>query len=237
MKNKPIINTSDIQWRDNNAPYSGRFNDIYYMPDVGLDEARHVFVAANNLSQRWSQLSPDDEFDIFECGFGTGLNFMATINEWQEAACSGKLVYTAFEGYPLTAEQLSKALAVYEDKLPLVQQLIDQYPQVLDGHTIAMTENVSLQLIVCQAENLAECITASHAYDVVFMDGFSPANNPEMWSLSLCQQLYTMTKDSATLSTFTVAGQVKRHLKQAGFDIKKVPGFGKKREMLTATKC
>ncbi|MEL0068755.1 MAG: MnmC family methyltransferase, partial [Gammaproteobacteria bacterium] len=96
---------------------------------------------------------------------------------------------------------------------------------------------VSLQLIVCQAENLAECITASHSYDVVFMDGFSPANNPEMWSLSLCQQLYTMTKKSATLSTFTVAGQVKRHLKQAGFDIKKVPGFGKKREMLTANKC
>ena len=237
MKNKPIINTSDIQWYDNNAPYSGRFNDIYYMPDVGLDEARHVFVAANNLLQRWSQLSPDEEFRIFECGFGAGLNFMATINEWLEAGCSGKLVYTAFEGYPLTTEELSKALAVYEDNLPPIQKLIEQYPQALDGHTIAMAENVSFQLIICRAENLAEFINSSHGYDVVFMDGFSPANNPEMWTLSLCQQLYTMTNSSATLSTFTVAGQVKRHLKQAGFDIKKVPGFGKKREMLTATKC
>jgi len=237
MKNKPIINTSDIQWRDNNAPYSGRFNDIYYMPDVGLDEARHVFVAANNLSQRWSQLSRNEEFHIFECGFGTGLNFMATINEWLKTGCSGKLVYTAFEGYPLTTEHLNKALAVYEDELALIQKLIEQYPQALDGNTIAMTENVSLQLFVCQAENLAESIISSHGFDVVFMDGFSPANNPEMWSLSLCQQLYKITKDSATLSTFTVAGQVKRHLKEAGFDIKKVSGFGKKREMLTATKC
>ncbi len=236
MKNKPIIATADLIWTEHKAPYSTRFDDIYFMPENGLEETRHVFLNANELDQRWQSLQPTDAFNIFECGFGTGLNFLATAEAWLNGQYASYLNYTAFEGYPLSSVELDKALEAYSSNLSLIETLKSLYISLLDGETVTITENISLRLIICKASELSATKSEDIQYDTVFMDGFSPAKNPDMWSLELCQWLYEHCKPSATLSTFTVAGFVKRNLKQAGFKIAKVPGFSKKREMLTAKK-
>jgi tRNA 5-methylaminomethyl-2-thiouridine biosynthesis bifunctional protein len=68
--------------------------------------------------------------------------------------------------------------------------------------------------------------------DAWFLDGFAPSKNPDMWSLATLTKVGQISKSGTTFSTYTVVGQVRRDLMTAGFDVKKIPGYGKKREML-----
>ena len=74
----------------------------------------------------------------------------------------------------------------------------------------------------------------SEPVDAFFLDGFSPAQNEAMWDPVLFSQCARLSHQQTTVSTYSVAGKVKRGLKAAGFDIKKIPGFAGKAEMLTA---
>ena len=65
-----------------------------------------------------------------------------------------------------------------------------------------------------------------------FLDGFSPAKNPDMWQASLFESMAKHSHSETTFATFTSAGEVRRGLQHAGFEVSKAPGFGKKREML-----
>jgi tRNA 5-methylaminomethyl-2-thiouridine biosynthesis bifunctional protein len=71
------------------------------------------------------------------------------------------------------------------------------------------------------------------AVDALYLDGFSPAKNPDLWSPRVCRNLARLAKPDATLATWSVAGSVRQALGEAGFVVEKRPGFGKKRQMLT----
>jgi hypothetical protein len=70
--------------------------------------------------------------------------------------------------------------------------------------------------------------------DAWFLDGFAPARNPEMWSDSLMALVARRSAPGARAATYTVAGQVRRGLAAAGFEVERQPGFGRKRERLEA---
>ena len=74
------------------------------------------------------------------------------------------------------------------------------------------------------------------AADAWFLDGFSPAKNPELWQPDLMAQVHAHTAPGGTLATYTAAGFVRRGLAEAGFDVTRAPGFGRKRHMTTARK-
>ncbi len=70
--------------------------------------------------------------------------------------------------------------------------------------------------------------------DAWFLDGFSPAKNPELWSPELMTQVAAHTLPGGTAATYTAAGFVRRGLAEAGFDVTRVPGYGRKRHMTRA---
>ena len=72
--------------------------------------------------------------------------------------------------------------------------------------------------------------------DAWFLDGFAPSKNPDMWNEQLYQQIFRFTKPQGTFATFTAASAVRKGLENAGFNIKKRKGFGKKRECLSGQK-
>ncbi len=72
--------------------------------------------------------------------------------------------------------------------------------------------------------------------DAWFLDGFAPSKNPEMWNQELFNNMAKLSKPDGTCATFTAAGFVRRGLIEAGFDMKKVKGFGTKREMIAGTR-
>jgi len=69
-----------LSWRDG-QPYAEIFQDIYFSQQGGLAESEYVFLAQNQLAERW-QTQPQDYFCIVETGFGTGLNFLAACRLW-----------------------------------------------------------------------------------------------------------------------------------------------------------
>ncbi|MCX2779672.1 bifunctional tRNA (5-methylaminomethyl-2-thiouridine)(34)-methyltransferase MnmD/FAD-dependent 5-carboxymethylaminomethyl-2-thiouridine(34) oxidoreductase MnmC [Microbulbifer thermotolerans] len=230
---------ADILWRDDAQPLSRAFDDIYFSTSSGLEESRYVFLQQNDLPQRWATLKPSDTFTIGETGFGTGLNFLTAWELWRQRAPAGaRLHFISVEKYPLHPSDLRRALDLWPQLQPLAEQLIREYPPLLaKGVHRLHLEQATLTLVVGEASeafhNLRlEDDSRDQLVDAWFLDGFAPAKNPAMWTSELFENLAALSRPGATFATFTCAGLVKRGLKAAGFTIQKVPGFGRKREML-----
>lgn len=212
-----------LEWRDGAVPVSTRFDDPYFSLDNGLAETRHVFLAGNGLPVRFC-----DGFHIAELGFGTGLNFLATLQAFRAAARPGILHFTSFEAFPMAMPDLIRALAHYPD-LP-VDALIDpDKPKVP-----SRVSGPDFRLHVVEGDARATLPEWQGQADAWFLDGFSPAKNPELWSPELMAEVARHTAPDGTAATYTAAGFVRRGLADAGFTVTRSAGFGRKRHMTTA---
>ena len=69
-----------------------------------------------------------------------------------------------------------------------------------------------------------------------FLDGFNPANNPELWGSDLMEVVAQKTAENGTFATYTAAGWVRRNLETAGFEVTRIKGYGRKRQMMVGQK-
>ncbi len=232
-----------LDWNEAGTPVSSEFGDVYFSNDNGLSETRYVFLQQNRLPERFSH-HDSDSFVIGETGFGTGLNFLATMAVFlEQAPLSGngsRLHFISVEKYPLTQADLRKALAAWPELAPLSQPLIDQWPLPVSGcHRLLFADGrIRLDLWFGDIKEMLPKVPhpATGLVDAWYLDGFSPAKNPEMWTQDLFDDLARLARPDATLSTFTCAGFVRRGLIAAGFAMKKVKGHGSKREMLAGVR-
>ena len=223
---KPL-NPARLAFTAGGTPYSPSFDDVYHSADGGSEQARHVFLAGNELPARWQGRG---DFVILEIGFGFGLNFLTTWQVWREAP-GGRLHYVAIEKHPFLHADLAALHARYPSLASLAGRLQAQWPLPLPGlHRLDFGE-VVLTLAFGAAEELLPQLEL--AADAFYLDGFAPEKNPEPWSAAVCQQLARLAAPEARLATWTVAGSVRAQLSAAGFLLSRRPGFGRKREMLT----
>lgn len=226
------ITFAKIDWQ-NDQPYSQSFNDVYFSTDDGLAETHYVFIAQNQLPQRFEH-SKSNVFTIAETGFGTGLNFLCAWKLWQSCAPrSAKLHFVSCEKYPLTKPDLTAALEYFPALSHFSAQLITHYQVSKSQHTISFDDGrIKLTLLIGDASEQLSLLNSDLAVDAWFLDGFAPSKNPDMWSEKLFNQMARLSNTNATFATFTSSGLVKRGLQAVGFTVNKVVGFGKKREML-----
>ncbi|KAG1700646.1 tRNA 5-methylaminomethyl-2-thiouridine biosynthesis bifunctional protein MnmC [Nymphon striatum] len=145
--------------------------------------------------KRWPEM---DICTIAELGFGTGLNFLETVRQWQNFSIeNSSLHFISFEQYPIT-------------------------------HKIKLTVHIGDANVLLPTQSLNA--------DAWYLDGFSPAKNPELWNEEIMREVGKNTVKNGTFATYTAAGFVKRGLQSAGFEVEKVKGFGRKREMLAGRK-
>lgn len=228
-----------LDWNEAGTPVSSDFGDVYFSNDNGLSETRYVFLQQNQLPARFSH-HDGDTFVIGETGFGTGLNFLATMKAFlEQTSQSGnalRLHFISFEKYPLTRDDLRKALDAWPELAHFSQDLVKQWPLPVSGcHRLHFASGrICLDLWFGDIKDMLPQVPhqADGLVDAWYLDGFSPAKNPEMWTQDLFDGLARLARPSATLSTFTCAGFVRRGLIAAGFAMKKVKGHGSKREML-----
>ncbi|MEM0986743.1 MAG: tRNA (5-methylaminomethyl-2-thiouridine)(34)-methyltransferase MnmD [Pseudomonadota bacterium] len=225
--------SADITWKPDGTPVSARHGDIYFTAGDGLAESRAVFLKGNGLPDRWQDRT---HFTVAETGFGTGLNILALWSLWQAHRPSAEawLHVVSFEGFPMQRDDAERALSVWPEIAPLAAKLIDRWPHPARGvRQVRWPEDrISLTLHI---GDIAEALDAAEfEADAWFLDGFSPARNAEMWTPELYARMAERSAPGATAATFTVAGDVRRGLASAGFDVSKAPGHGRKRERLEA---
>ncbi len=215
-------------------PVSTRFDDVYFSVDNGLEETREVYLRACGLPGNWAGR---DVYTIGELGFGTGLNFLAAWQMWKarRPGPKARLHFVSIEGFPLDVEQLQSALSAWPELSELSKALIANWPGRVRGiHRLEFEGGVTLTLCHDDVSNALGDLTLSA--DAWFLDGFTPAKNPDMWTQDVLQSVFDMSAPGAQIGTFTVAGDVRRALMTAGFDVEKLDGFGRKRHRLQAKK-
>jgi len=212
------------------VPYSATFGDVYHSASGGPAQARHVFLAGNDLPARWRDR---ERFVILETGFGLGLNFLATWSAWRDdpAACR-RLHFVSIEKHPFTAGDLAIAHRAWPEFAPLAEELQAQWPPLVPGvHRLNLAGGrVILTLVFGDAvEELRQLDLKADAF---YLDGFSPAKNPDLWSPPVFKAIARLAAPGATLATWSVAAGVREALAAVEFDLEKRPGFAGKREML-----
>jgi len=215
------------------APRSPRFEDTYFSADDGLAETRAVFLDGCALPEAWRGRR---HFTIGELGFGTGLNLLAVLDLWRRTRPSpnAHLHMVSVEAYPIAREDAARALEPWRELADLTGPLMAGWPDGRRGwRRIAWPDlGAVLDLAIAEAAD-ALCAWTGRA-DAWFLDGFSPARNPEMWRDEVLALVAARSARGARAASFTVAGAVRRGLEAQGFAVERRPGFGRKKQRLEA---
>jgi len=229
----PDFQHAQLDWDEHGQPLSRGFGDVYFSRASGLEETRYVFLAHNQLPERFAALPVDGRLTVGETGFGTGLNFLCAWQLFEQTAPAGAhLHFVSVEKFPLSAADLQRALALWPELAPYATELLQQYVAVYPGFQRLLFAEGRVVLTLLVGDVLERLPELDARIDAWFLDGFAPAKNPEMWTPALFAELARLSAPGATLATFTSAGFVRRGLGEAGFDLQRVRGFGHKREML-----
>ena len=219
--------SAQIAWRDGDLPVSTRFDDPYFSLQGGLAETAHVFLQGNDLPARFR-----DGFHVAELGFGTGLNLLAALHLWRATGQAGQLHFTTFEAYPMSAPEMLRAQSAFPDLSRLSEELAPFWAENPNGFALP-----DLRFTLVRGDARVTLPQWQGKADAWFLDGFSPAKNPEMWGEDLLQQVGQHTAPDGTAATYTAAGFVRRGLQAAGFDVTRQQGYGSKRHMTVARKA
>lgn len=230
MKTAPI-RPARIAFDAHGVPGAPDFGDVYHARAGALAQCRHVFLQGNGLPARWQGR---DDFVVLETGFGLGNNFLATWAAWRaDPQRSRRLTFISVEKHPLTAEDLAR---VHRDHAhpELCAELRARWPALTPNlHTLDLDDGrVTLLLAFGDATVLLRHLVAR--VDAFFLDGFSPAVNPQMWTPPLLAAVGRLAAPGATAATWSAARQVRDGLRAAGFQVSAVPGFAGKRDMTVA---
>jgi tRNA 5-methylaminomethyl-2-thiouridine biosynthesis bifunctional protein len=220
-------------------PFSPIYQDHYWQ--AGEAEKQVVYLHANQLAQRFANVSPTSRFVVAELGFGTALTYALTAHLWHRTAPQGAhLHYISTEAHPLP---LAEMLTIHRTFSAPIQSFAAQantlWPlsagwntHTTPTHTLHIWHGLASHMFSVPPPGLAHTWQAQ----AWFLDGFNPTTNPEMWSSSLLQQVAQHTSPQGTFSTYTAAGHVRRTLTSVGFTVQRVAGHGQKRHMTIGQK-
>jgi tRNA 5-methylaminomethyl-2-thiouridine biosynthesis bifunctional protein len=213
-------------------PRSRRHGDVYFSREGGLAETRAVFLGGCDLPARWAGRR---HFTVAELGFGTGLNIAALLGLWRaHRPPGGHLSIFSVEADPMSAEAARRALAAWPELAPVTEAMLARWPGRRPGFHRAEFPEFSASLDVAILDAAAALDAWDGRADAWFLDGFSPALNPEMWRGEVMALVAARSAPGARIATYTVAGQVRRALAASGLAVQRRPGFGAKRERLEA---
>ena len=228
----PLI-PATLEFLADGTLFSRLYDDVYHSVAGGLAQSEFVFLKGNGLPERWQRRRV---FTVVETGFGTGINFLATWAAWRrDAARCERLHFVSVEKHPVRAADLRRAhAATIADPAvrALAGELADAWPTLVPGMQRLEFEGGRVTLTLAFGDALDMLPALSLRADAFYLDGFSPAKNPELWTPAIFKALARMADIGATFSTWSSSGEVKRGMQEAGFSWRKVDGFGFKRTML-----
>ena len=226
-----VLTHPSLDWRGA-TPVARDVGDIYFSPDDALGDVRHTYVSA--IAPHFGQRKV---IVIGETGFGTGLNFLVTWQDWLARRRAGdRLIFVSTEAHPLRAADARRALAPFSEIAPLCEQLLAFWPVGIPGPHRRFfdvgSERGLVELWVLHGQALAELRRQTFQADAWYFDGFNPAENPSLWTAELLAECARLMAPGSLGGTFSVATSVRQAMAAAGLVHEKRPGFGRKRHCL-----
>lgn len=219
-----------VAWDDDGTPRNPRFDDRYRSASGGLAQAQHVFLQGCGLPDAWRGRA---QCRVLETGFGLGLNFLAAWHAWRSDPQRPRLLHFAsIEAWPVAREDLLRSVAAYPALQPLAEMLAAEWQGLAPGFHRFAFEGGQVLLTLCVGDVAPMLREQDFRADAVFLDGFDPARNPQMWSLDTLKGVTRLCRRGTRLATWTVAGQVRRDLRSLGWQLAKRPGLPPKRDCL-----
>lgn len=196
----------------------------YHSTNGAIAEALHVYINAGLAS-----FHGHTSINVFEVGFGTGLNAMLAFQYAVENRV--EVCYTSVERYPLDGS-IANQLTYPEQRGLDRHRFFEQLHEASWNRLVRLDEFFTLQKVECNMENY---LPAS-PIDIVFFDAFAPDLQPQLWSAAVFHKLYQVMESGGVLTTYSSKGFVKQNLREVGFFVKRLPGPKGKRHMLLAQK-
>lgn len=198
-----------------------RFGEAYGSRHGAAAQARHVFLEGSG-----THTHPAPR--VLEVGFGLGVNFRATLA--QCARRSVPLEYLAYEFDPVGADLLRAVAEGGEGaQHPAWAALLAGW-----GQASPLTVRVPGVTLTVVFGDVREAGLPPGWASAVYLDGFSPTRNPEVWTPDLVGRLAGSLVPGGVLATYSAAGHVRRTLAGAGLTVERRPGPPGKRECLRA---
>lgn len=221
---RKLVDTGD----GSHSIYLPQHDEFYHSSHGALRESLHVFIKYG--LEYWHDNNPGKPIAVFEMGFGTGLNALLTWQFARDKKCS--VNYTSLEAYPVAPEMAASLNYIDRLNAPADATLFEKL------HTCAWNERVQAAPFfeLQKYETTLDAFVPGEMYHVIFYDAFAPRVQPELWTAVVFEKLYSMLEPGGVLVTYCAKGEVKRHLKAAGFRVETLPGPPGKREMTRALK-
>lgn len=216
-----------VEWLADGSPRSPRFDDIYRSRYGALDQARQVFLRGCGLPAAWAGQA---QWRILETGFGLGLNFLAAWRAWKDDPQRPRLLHVAsIEAWPVSAQDIQRSAAGFPELRELADALASQWWGLGPGFHRLVFEGGQVLLTLCVGDVQAVLRELDFSADSVFLDGFRPEANPQMWELRTLKGVARLCRRGAGMASWTSVGEVRRNLAQCGFAVHKIPGVPPKR--------
>jgi tRNA U34 5-methylaminomethyl-2-thiouridine-forming methyltransferase MnmC len=202
----------------------------YHSIHGAIRESMHVFIEAGLKAS--GRCKRPDAMQIFEVGFGTGLNALLTMIEAEKM--SRKTYYQTIEPFPLDTDD-AKGLNYCEllNRRDL-QDSFEQLHQCEWEKEVTITSNFTF---VKKRNNLLHFETpTAELFDLIYYDPFDPKGQPELWTDEIFKKLVSILRPGGILVTYSSKGSVRRAMQAAGFSVEKIPGPLGKREIVRAIK-
>lgn len=206
--------------------YMEKFDEYYHSKHGAVQEAEHVYLKMG--LDYWKAQHPDaKKCQVFEMGFGTGLNALLTAQRAEQLQL--QLNYHTIEAYPLTPLELKEVN--YNDYLEAnAKVLFDQIIEAPWETSHAVTAYFSLKKI----EILLEDYLPEQPIDLLYYDAFGARSQPEIWEDQCFKPLVDKLSPGGVFVTYAAKGSVRRVLQNLGLEVALVPGPPGKREMIQA---
>lgn len=221
-----IVNTGD----GSKTFFNAQIGENYHSKHGAVAESKHVFIQ-KGLHDKLLENPELSEISVLEIGFGTGLNFLMSLEFIQNREIH--LKYSSVEAYPLELEKIQ--LLEFQDFVPkkVWDAFLGVYNESLNTRSWKRAiENAEIKLY---AEKVLNCDWEDD-YDVIYFDAFAAIHQPEMWTSEVLGHVCKRLKKGGFFVTYAITGELKRTMKSLGFQIEKLPGAPGKREMLRAIK-
>jgi tRNA 5-methylaminomethyl-2-thiouridine biosynthesis bifunctional protein len=231
-----------VQWQPDGTPRSTLFDDVYRSigrrGDRGLLQAREVFLQGCGL---WSPTATpllwqgQSHWRMLETGFGLGLNFLVTWAAWRaDPARAAKLQFMSIEAWPVSAEDIRQSVAAWPELHGLAHELAQAWQGMQAGMNCLRFDGGAVELDVYVGEVREMLPRIPAPVDSIYLDGFSPSVNPDMWHLDTLQAVAALARNGTQLATWCVRKPVRDDLMRCGFEVHRALGVPPKSHRLQA---